>query len=89
MKIKENIKIRKMGDEKILIVNDGHKSDYTRVISINDSAAFLLETIAKDDFSPEKWAGMLVAEYDISPDTAMEDATELVEKLADAGILED
>jgi hypothetical protein len=88
MKIKENIKIRKIGNEKILIVNDGQKIDYTCVVSLNDSAAFLLETTGKDDFSTEKWAEWLVAEYGIDLDIALNDASALVNKLHEAGIIE-
>ena len=43
MQIKKNIRIKQIGDEKILVSNDGKNLDYTRIISLNQSAAFLID----------------------------------------------
>lgn len=88
MKIKENIKVRKIGNEKILIVNDGRRADYTRVVSLNDSAAFLVEKTGGEDFSAQKWAGMLVEEYAVSLEKALKDVEALIATMNEAGILE-
>ena len=87
MKIKENIKIRKIGKEKILIVNDGKRVDYTRVVNLNDTAAFLLEQTGSNEFSVESWTNMLLDEYDIDEETAYKDCSSLIENLNEAGII--
>ena len=87
MKIKENIKVRKIGKEKILIVNDGKQLDYTRVVNLNDTAAFLLEQTGSNEFSIESWTNMLLDEYDIDEETAFKDCSSLIEKLIEAGII--
>ena len=87
MKIKENIKLRKIGKEKILIVNDGKQADYTRVVNLNDTAAFLLEQTGSNEFSIESWANILLDEYDIDEETAFKDCSSLIEKLNEAGII--
>lgn len=88
MKIKENINIRKIGDEYLLILNDGKNADYTRVVSMNSSAAFLLQQTRNEEFTVEQWAEILVKKYGIDYDRASADAGVLVEKLCRAGVVE-
>jgi hypothetical protein len=88
MKIKENINIRKIGDEYLLILNKGESFDYTRVVSMNGSAAFLLQQTGKQEFTVDQWTSMLVEKYEIDYERASTDAGVLIEKLRQAGVVE-
>lgn len=87
MKIKENITIKQIGDESILVANDGQQISYTRVISLNSSAEFLIAGSFGNDFTVEDWAERLAERYGIDRSWAMADARALVDKLIQAGVL--
>ncbi len=88
MKLKESINVRKIGNEHILIADkDGHL-DYTCVVSLNESAAYLLRETGKQDFSVELWADLLVAKYGIDSQQAHTDAAALLNSLTKAGVID-
>lgn len=87
MRIKDNIKIKQIGDETILVSNDGENMNYTRVISLNKSAEFLVKESFDRDFEVEDWATRLTEKYDIDKTQALTDAQALADKLLQAGVL--
>lgn len=87
MKIKENIKIKQIGDETILVSNDGGNMNYTRIISLNKSAEFLIGGSFGKDITMEEWAEKLTEKYGIDKTKAAADAQALMEKLIQAGVL--
>ena len=87
MQIKKNIRIKQIGDEKILVSNDGKNLDYTRIISLNQSAAFLIEESMEKEFTVQEWAHRLTDRYDIAYALALSDAQKVVDKLKQAGVL--
>lgn len=87
MKIKENIKIKQIGDESILVSHDGENMNYTRVISLNKSAEFLITGSSDADFTVQDWAGRLTGRYGIDKTQAVADAQALADKLMQAGVI--
>ncbi|MCI5560160.1 MAG: PqqD family protein [Phocaeicola sp.] len=87
MRFKENISIKKIGTEAILVSNDAGNISYTRVISLNKSAEFLIANSLGKDFSTEEWAEKLVDKYQIDKSLALKDVQVLVEQLTQAGAL--
>ena len=87
MQIKKNIRIKQIGDEKILVSNDGKNLDYTRIISLNQSAACLIEESMEKEFTVQEWAHRLTDRYDIDYALALSDAQKVVDKLKQAGVL--
>ena len=87
MKIKENIKLKQIGDESILVSHDGENMNYTRVISLNPSAEFLIAGSFDADFTLEDWAEKLVTRYGIPKTQAIADAQALADKLTQAGVI--
>ncbi len=45
MRIKDHISLRKIADEYIMIAGSGDSLDYTQAVSLNDSAAYLIESV--------------------------------------------
>ncbi|MDO5524431.1 MAG: PqqD family protein [Bacteroidia bacterium] len=88
MKFKENLNLRKVGDEYMMVSDSDAGLDYTRVISLNESAAYLVHEVIPAEFSPVDWVGLLMERYDVSHETAACDVQMLLEILTEAGVLE-
>ena len=63
MRIKDHISLRKIADEYIMIAGSGDSLDYTQAVSLNDSAAFLIESVRERDFTLEDWVELLTDRY--------------------------
>jgi hypothetical protein len=57
MKIKEKYKIRKIGTDEVLVCSDATGLDYSRIMVLNPSAAFLLRETEHNSFTPGKSIG--------------------------------
>ena len=69
--------LREMGDTRVLI-NEGEQVRLTRVLPVNETAAFLWKQAEGKEFTEEWLAERLVAAYEIDPETALADVRELV-----------
>ncbi len=81
MRLKENLSVRKIGDEYMMVSEIGSCLDYTRVISLNSTAAFLINETQQKDFTTEDWANLLINKYNVDRDIALRDANNLINKL--------
>ena len=90
MKIKKGYALRSLGQEFILIV-EGLKAevDFSRMISLNESAAFLWKQVEDKDFDAEMLTNLLVDNYDIDRETAQNDVAALLKSWSAAGIIEE
>ena len=87
MRIKDHISLRKIADEYIMIAGSGDSLDYTQAVSLNDSAAYLLESVRERDFTLEDWVELLTDRYEVRQEQARADAELLPQMLKDAGII--
>ena len=55
--------------------------DYSKVISLNESAAFLINSTLNKDFNKQEWINLLLQRYDVSVDQATLDVEKLIESL--------
>ncbi len=88
MKIKEGFKLRKLGNERILVSESSKNVDFNKLIAFNETAAFLWENIEGKEFTPDTLADMLLSAYDVDADRALADARTLCAKWKEAGIAE-
>lgn len=88
MKLKENLSIRKVGDQYMMITASELGLDYTRVITLNESAAYLLESVENRDFCPVDWVELLMERYYVTHETAATDVQTLLDVLTQAGVFE-
>lgn len=88
MRIKSNLSMRKIADEYIMIVDNGDSLDYTRAISLNETAVYLIEAVKAGEFTTQQWADLLQARYDVDAETALRDTEVLISKLTEAGVIE-
>ena len=89
MKLKDNLTIRKIGDEYMMVSESGSGLDYTRVISLNESAAYLVKETHQKDFTKEDWVQLLVDKYSVDKERAATDVQTLIEKLAKENLFDE
>lgn len=87
MKISEKYKVREMAGEHIIVMPGRYGADMTRVVALNATSLYLWEQLAGREFDLDEVVRLLVAQYEIDPETARSDAEKWVEQLHKCGIL--
>ena len=89
MKAKSGFKMRKLGKEFILTAENSARVDFNKMISLNDSAAYLWESVQEKEFTPQDLAALLVEKYEVDEATALKDSEAIAAKWVEAGIAEE
>ena len=89
MKIKEGFELREMCGEYIIIGTGIANIDFSKVISLNESAAYLWRAIEGKDFTEHSLAKLLTEQYDVDDETAVSDASALAKQWINVGIVEE
>lgn len=87
MHIKKGFELRDICGEKVIIATGIENVDFSKMISLNESAAYLLNIDGKD-FTAESLAELLCQEYEIDLVTATNDASQIMEEWKQCGIIE-
>ncbi len=87
MKINKGFELREMCGEHIIIGTGVENIDFSKVISLNESAAWLWREVEGKDFTPETLAALLMQQYDVDEATALADATALSAQWVRVGIV--
>lgn len=88
MKTKKGFKLREICGEKILLADGIENIDFSDIISMNETSAYLWECVEKKDFTVEDMAKYLTERYEVSYDDALKDAKELANQWFKCGIIE-
>ena len=88
MKIKKGFDLREVCGENIVVAYGRENIDYNKVISLNESAAYLWKAVASKDFTADTLAELLCSEYEVDADTAARDARTLLDEWTKAGLTE-
>ncbi|MBQ4392786.1 MAG: PqqD family protein [Prevotella sp.] len=88
MKTKKGFNLRNICGENIIVAEGIENIDFSRIISMNESASYLWKNIQGQDFSSETLTQLLLEEYDVDEQTARNDADTLISKWLEAGIIE-
>ena len=89
MKIKDNLSVRKIGNEYMIVSDSDAGLDYTRVISLNETAAYLVEEVGKREFTKNEWIELLMNKYDVEREVARADVQLLIDKFVKEGLFEE
>ncbi len=89
MKLKENLTVRKIGDEYMMVSDSDAGLDYTRVISLNETAAYLVEEVGKREFTKDEWIELLMNKYDVEREVAVADVEVLIDKFVKEGLFDE
>lgn len=88
MRKKKGFVVRNFGGENVIVDEGRDNIDYSNIVSMNASAAYLWGELGEGDFSVDDVASLLLREYEVDGDKARADAQEIVEKWIEAGIVE-
>lgn len=89
MKTKKGFRLRSICGENIIVAEGVENIDFSRIISMNESSAFLWSKIADTEFSVSDLMSYLTEEYDVDQQTAITDVEALVKNWIEAGIVEE
>jgi hypothetical protein len=87
MKTKKGFRLRNICGENIIVAEGVENIDFSRIISMNESSAYLWKKVEGQDFTEKDLTDYLTEEYDVDKETAQKDVKTLIAKWLDAGII--
>lgn len=88
MKIKEGFVLRQMCGENIVAGEGLQHINFNKLLSLNESAAYLWQELVGKEFTREEMAELLIARYGIDKQLAMTDSEKLMNVWAEIGVAE-
>lgn len=89
MKVKNGFNLREVCGENIIVAEGDENIDFSNIISMNESSAYLWQEVQKlDNFTINTLTQLLCEQYEIDEATAKKDVTTLATQWAAAGIIE-
>ena len=88
MKAKEGFNLRNVCGEEIIVAEGKENIDFSNIISMNETAAFLWKSVKGKEFSEEDLVKLLIEQYDVEKDIATNDIKALIKQWVDSGIIE-
>ena len=89
MKAKPGFNLREVCGENIIVAEGKENIDFSNIISMNESSAYLWKNIQGKDFTEETLQQLLLEEYEVAEETALADAKTVVRQWIEAGIVEE
>lgn len=81
--------MRDVCGENVIVATGRKNIDFSKVISLNESAAFVWREMVGRDFQAEDMVRVLVDNYDVDAEAAFRDAEALLAQWIDIGLVED
>ena len=89
MKVKNGFNLREVCGEHIIVAEGDENSDFSNIISMNESSAYLWEEVQKmGTFTVDNLVELICNQYEIDETTARKDAIALAAQWGTAGIIE-
>lgn len=89
MKIREGFRMRKLGRDHI-VVGEGLKTiNFNKMIVLNETAAYLWESVFGREFTKENLAALLKEQYEVDDQTASRDAAAVADKWLELGLTQE
>ena len=89
MKTKPGFHLRDVCGEKIIVAEGIANIDFSRIISMNESSAYLWQKVEDKEFTEDELVNYLTDEYEVDAETARKDVSALIQKWLEAGIITD
>lgn len=87
MKKIKGFTLRRLGTEAMIVAESLDLIDFDKLVSLNDSATYVWESLPDTDFDTDTIARLLTDRYDVDEATARTDAQELIDIWLKAGII--
>lgn len=88
MKLREDLILRQMGDEYVIVDPSQEVIDMSKVFTLNETAAFIWKELEGNTFTGETIASILLQQYEVDYSQALQDATLLIKQFSEEGLLE-
>ena len=88
MRTKKDLVLRPLGDQFILVAEGNAVADFTQMVSMNASSAYLWDAVEGKDFDLAMLACLLVEAYGIAKEQAEHDAAVVLDDWKRIGITE-
>lgn len=88
MKIKNGFELRDVCGENVIIAHGVENIDFTKVITLNESAALIWKQVDGKDFTEDDMVKILLDEYEVEEPQAQADVKKLFESWLKAGLVE-
>lgn len=88
MKIKKGFELRSICGENIIISLGKENINFTKVITLNESAAFVWNAVVGKEFTVDDGVKALMGEYEVDATQATEDVKALFDSWVEAGLAE-
>ena len=89
MKLKTGFVLREVCNQKIVAAEGLENINFNKLLSLNESAAYLWESVEGKEFTLEDLAQALIDRYEIDRDLAMKDSASLLDCWRSVGVLEE
>lgn len=90
MKIKQGFELQNVCGEYIIVPTGIENVDYSKIISLNETAAYLWEgCCALDSFTVDTMVELLTREYEVEEQVAREDCEMIAARWAEMGLIEE
>lgn len=87
MKIKQGFELLDVCGEAVVVAHGKENIDFSKVISLNESAAYLWRSVEGRDFDAAELARLLTEEYEVDEATALRDAEKMMQDWLEAGLI--
>ncbi len=88
MKAKPGFNLRVVCGENIIVAEGEENIDFSNIISMNESSAYLWRNVQGKEFTHEDLVRLLTDEYEVDEATALADVKALTDLWNQAGIVE-
>ncbi len=89
MRTKKGFHLRSICGEQIIVAEGKENIDFSKIISMNESAAYLWQQVQGREFGDDDLTDMLLKEYDVDEATARKDVLDIRKQWLEAGIVEE
>lgn len=88
MKIKDGFELKDICGENIIISHGKENINFTKIITLNESAALIWNGVIGKDFSIEDMVQAIINEYEIDEATARKDCENIASEWKKVGFIE-
>lgn len=88
MRTKKGFELRELCGEQVIVGQGVENIDFSKIISMNSSAALLWKSVVDKEFTADDLAKILIDNYEVEESVAKVDAEEIAEEWIKVGIVE-
>lgn len=88
MRIKDGFQLQDVCGEFVVLAYGEQHLDFSKLIHLNESAAYLWRAVSGQDFTVESMAELLQQEYDVDAATAQSDCQAMIQQWQEQGLVE-